>query len=1039
MSSMLEKLEKNRLPILLAEIGAYLHLIGRFSEEFIAANTEDYSVNYSYKNICENDAFFERTQLGGLLKCSCWKVLLNSFDYANIKDSENLKKNEVECFCEFIKKHIWTEDEKNDPQGLCRVLADAHGIVSGIDKGVAGLNRQTGKQRQNCTFKSTAFGYETVIELLGTSRLSDVEESRIKEKKNKFFESIEKILKDILGKNEESKSIITADKKSHKEFITYERYKQFIGLIKEYYPLTLGETRRPINEITLYDYAHPIASLVKSNLAKIIIDGWYDPKGKSEWRILKINIDVLGLLSKGLKIGDILGYKNELEKVYDKIKEVIEFEYPLGNEIYRDTTGIYFSCPAVDDVDNFKSEITKKIQFLKELVHIDYSFQIGISDKSRSGVILAREIGESLKKIYYHHEGDVENLKKMLEKSQKRGEDVCPICRIGLKPENEDRCGRCKERYNKRAKNWLGINENQEEKNDRASKETIWLDEIADKNDRVALIIGQFDLRNWLSGAFVGTLVSQTFNDWKNLSYVKKNLQSLKISDITDLEKGYLKLFYKYEKNKNQALDGNWKKICASFIGKRPENFITDFWDPIKQRDSTEKALTQVDNEDKARHLIRLLFRKHPSFARIFRIWETTQEFIEKTIFKEILRNYDWNSELRKQRIQFKIEPNPELNEGSTCDVEIDGIKFCPVCVSEKGGIFVSTINLELLKKFGESLAAISMDINEKEVKLKIEGDKTWRTAKNGKSFRITEVKVAEENYRYYLPFTEIYDFPDQFMVLVPAYEALNITEKIFDKYEKQFAKVRDRLPFHLGIIAFHRRTPLYVVMDAGRRLLDAFRRETKTIEADVINVSNDDSRKVVELEINAKNYALYPFKWEVSYGTGDSQKDDNWYPYFRNKSSNYSRPLSFDYTGKGNFVTHVKNIKKDDQIEIETSYFKMIYLEHAADRYKVGEILRPLHDIKRLQELWQEIKTRLKSKTWSTSQIYAFRDEIKRRKDYGSEYFWKFIKANMINVLGLSPQKDKELFDKLKQALDLEDELLDLCLYWNLQVRKDK
>lgn len=161
------------------------------------------------------------------------------------------------------------------------------------------------------------------------------------------------------------------------------------------------------------------------------------------------------------------------------------------------------------------------------------------------------------------------------------------------------------------------------------------------------------------------------------------------------------------------------------------------------------------------------------------------------------------------------------------------------------------------------------------------------------------------------------------------------------------------------------------------------------------------------------------------------------WHPYFRNKNSDYNRPLSFDYTGNKNFVSHVKSIETGDVIEIEPSYFKLLFLEKAADRYRVGDELRPLHDLKRLQELWKEIRSRLKAKTWSSSQIYAFRDEVRRRSVYGSEGFEEFIKADLINILDISPAKEKELFDKF--ILALKDELLDLCLFWNLQVKKDK
>ena len=65
---MLEKLEKNRTPILLAEIGAYLHLIGRYSEKFIYAQAKDATEQEKefvekelYKRVCDDPSFL-RTQ-----------------------------------------------------------------------------------------------------------------------------------------------------------------------------------------------------------------------------------------------------------------------------------------------------------------------------------------------------------------------------------------------------------------------------------------------------------------------------------------------------------------------------------------------------------------------------------------------------------------------------------------------------------------------------------------------------------------------------------------------------------------------------------------------------------------------------------------------------------------------------------------------------------------------------------------------------------------------------------------------------------------
>ena len=54
-NGILENLKKNRTPIILFEIGAYLHLLGRFSKEFIEAQAEKSSLIYDYKKICKDD------------------------------------------------------------------------------------------------------------------------------------------------------------------------------------------------------------------------------------------------------------------------------------------------------------------------------------------------------------------------------------------------------------------------------------------------------------------------------------------------------------------------------------------------------------------------------------------------------------------------------------------------------------------------------------------------------------------------------------------------------------------------------------------------------------------------------------------------------------------------------------------------------------------------------------------------------------------------------------------------------------------------
>ena len=139
--------------------------------------------------------------------------------------------------------------------------------------------------------------------------------------------------------------------------------------------------------------------------------------------------------------------------------------------------------------------------------------------------------------------------------------------------------------------------------------------------------------------------------------------------------------------------------------------------------------------------------------------------------------------------------------------------------------------------------------------------------------------------------------------------------------------------------------------------------------------------------------------------------------------------------TYKGGVAVHVKEISKDDKIKVERSCFSLFYLENVSERFRVDESLRPLDDLNRITDLWDEIKSRLTSGEWSISQIYAFWDEVIKRREYGGKLFKNFVESDLVNILKISPNKDEKVFHEILQAS--VDGLLELCLYWNLKVRK--
>ncbi len=813
------------------------------------------------------------------------------------------------------------------------------GMDSGLDKGEVGKAGKKVQQRKDYTFIATAFGYE--FKRIELSKIEDL------------TKNLQEIITNALKQFKKNGDII--------------KLREVIEKTKEYYRNFLGETRRPANDVTLWDHSYSVATLVKCAVAKNVIDcskSSFDPLDFN-WKVFSVNFDILDLLAKGVKLGDVLGYWECIEKVFNKVKKIIEIEYPIGNEIYRDTSGIFFLVPDVE-LEELKSLILKELEdiepelmpqvMIKDFRYSgsDYRFVCGEKQKNIPGKVRKkRESIETFKKEELKNSLAISRRKALEEiayptssarfsynkfdKYDWKSKEICPICRLRPKDEKSDGCEHCLDRRKSRVEMW-----------ERDPESTIWLDEVSDHNDRVALIVGCFILDKWLDGSFIKTLAI----------------------------------------------------IAGDNISPVPKN---------------------------------------PSPARIRRCWETTERFIKFTIFEKILKNWQWGFGVRRHRIQFRIDPNPDVLRGATCDIDVDGVRFSPVCIDSQGGIFISAINLQLLEKFGKSVDEISQNLNKKVIKIKIEKEKIWKSEKDKRSFKITEASPADKKFQNYLPYVKIYDFPDQFMVLVPAYEAFDIAKRILEEYEIQFSKVRDRLPFHLGVIAFHRKTPLYVVMDAGRRLLEAFKSKTKTELAEVISIKDiEDGNfgRSRELTIKAESYSSILLKWKISYSTGDPDQEDLWHPYIRVDGAISSRSLCFNYTKNGDYVVHVKEIKESDKIKIEPSYFRLFYLENSADRFRIGEDFKPLDHIHRLEELWKKIEDMLESRTWSFSQVYAYWEEVRKRQNYDKDAFEKFVRAALANILEIRPQ-DKELFDLFLQAT--MDRSFDLCLYWNFVVRKIK
>jgi CRISPR-associated Csx11 family protein len=347
--------------------------------------------------------------------------------------------------------------------------------------------------------------------------------------------------------------------------------KSLTNILKINFSHALGETRIPSNDITLWDHSYSTASLFKPILAGMTC-GKYQNNSDIQWRIFGISWNGIEFINQGRKIADIKTRSKIIEDIKANLKGKFECEIPIGNVIYEDINGIYFTFPNLDnDSENLAIECS---QIALEDIRKESDYELWpfflLSDSTKTLTIITNLLNHASKKrtipkmspilfvedkkknsweekiIENQFDLDELRVKKIDEIKENKTDakiDVCPVCGQRPKTSEMERCKVCEDRRMGRLGDWLI-----------SPEKTIWTTEVADKNNRVALLSFSFYLDNWLNGTMIGTIFSQTYNDWfcsnrsKNFFKNKQNINKLKkykidINDtLFNLSKNLLKI-----------------------------------------------------------------------------------------------------------------------------------------------------------------------------------------------------------------------------------------------------------------------------------------------------------------------------------------------------------------------------------------------------------------------------------------------------------------------------------------------------------------
>lgn len=684
----LENLKQKNIEILKAEIGALLFNLGkthvRFKHwrDYFEIDEEKFKEDYGYEAFDKYTKYYTKQNKNNEtpfeidLKSINEKLLEFFNTEIDLGGFSNFKLKNI-IYGNAIDSRIQKEGIDYNVKELVKnvFFSGCENINSGIDKGFP-------KKQLRKLWISNAFGSfkeEISIYMLDRQRICFF---------NKLANKINRLNKEIKDFSEE-------------DWINLRNF--VINEIKSWYSHLLSDSRFPINDVTLWDQAYMTASLFKASLAAMVLEDsnvneYKNNPQKIKWSILGVQYDKLGLAEKALKPYFIDWYRLAVKKIDAKIKEIVEIEYALGNEIYRDETGIYFIVPeniGEKSGDGYNLELSADFCELKEKIvnafkeieldedkheifESEFMPSIFVTKPSRGTMNIAYLLENCrdnfLKSVY--SKNFIDKCKEESNNSESY-DGLCQICRLklGKKKENFVICDECNKRRTLRLNNWIK----------KVNGETIWTGELQDENGTIALVTVKFELKEWLNGNMLNALVINDIlseNGEYQYYFDKMKKTLLAIKEIKEKRGDKIEKYKEFEGNITELkkyieeIDSILKNEKEDLSNTIQDTFNID-WDKLDENSNSIK-LEDIANKNNFENFIRMF--KFSIFTDIAkdayngckRRRETIDDFIGQVLLERMIGDL-WENFVANSTIKDKIDfENKKIKWEKLNDEDID-------------------------------------------------------------------------------------------------------------------------------------------------------------------------------------------------------------------------------------------------------------------------------------------------------------------------------------------------------------------------------
>lgn len=804
---------------------------------------------------------------------------------------------------------------------------------------------------------------------------------------------------------------------------------------------TLAETRLPNNDVTLFDQSYVAAALFKSAVAGAVLEGnaflWSGNELKQEtlWRLLTVGVGVDHYEARAVKIGDWTGARLALDEFFTKVRRLVEVELAVGSLLYRDGGVCVFSFPGERlnhtggdlHIADWQSWLTEEIDGYARETNLEMPPYYHISAApSRSLVGMTAEIREARKAtaVPLHRKWQIPG-----QDSQDSSDGpACPVCLVRRSPSgttNRQRpCTFCQTRRTHRLDAWL--------KGEFGSN-SIWLSEVADANDRVALVTMSLDIEPWLDGTRLDALRTQAIPEWRKFNPELSNFWERdenkrkrepnpidQACPFDSLQEEITKRIEQFKKNGQFIKDD--LLLCSLQEGYRREKDWPSFFSKIVEDRSNAPEWEALNDDGCAAWLAHQLFCKLASPGRIHRFWRQTEEF-----FRELLGEFHElaatdRNRWRMRRLLLKPDqPSSTWKNRVPYNGRCDGNPIDLLFDKERKG-FVTLFNMSRFLAPEQDKSAIQ----NKEIVLKDDDNK------NAGTLKVQSVENVSGALGVYHPVIPLELSPMRFRVLLPLEAASACVDRAAEAWRAQFARVWDRLPLRVGVVAFSRMMPFQAVIEAARNIESDLE---GTNEPETWRVAGCETREgVAALRLESLDHPQELLQ-TVPITLSDG-RDDVFYPYLAVEDKHPRFPRDFRHPN-GQVFRHASDLQSGDGISVYPSRIAVLFMDDATKRFQ-SPLCRPLMEWLRMRELWQLVDRYAPSQTALRG---AWSEVVERREAWqgadgtwldGGEAAWlDLARAVFHERLGVRGACLEELVEAAG------DGLLDWSLEWHISVLK--